>query len=202
MGMKIFEPITINGMTLKNRLGFPPFLNMPANEDCSINDQTIRWFEDRAKGGAGLVMTGAVLAGPEPDYNMLKLLGMTRVGLYDDRFIEGFSKMADVVHAHGAKFGVQLEGLGGVMGGNGPSLPPYPDPENPTSEMLKIHMDFEMPVAEVTIEQIEAVKTYFADAAARVKAAGCDCVQLHCAHGGATLNCSFISPYYNRRTDQ
>ena len=30
MGMKLFEPITINGMTLKNRMGFPPFLNMPA----------------------------------------------------------------------------------------------------------------------------------------------------------------------------
>jgi len=202
MGKKLFEPITINGMELKNRIGFPPFLNMPAEEDCSINDQTIRWFEDRAKGGAGLVMTGAVVAGPPPDLEMLKLMGLTRVGLYDDKFIDGFARMAAAVHAHGAKFGVQLEGLGGVMSGFGPSLPPYPGPENPTSDMLKIHFDFEMPVAEITIEQIEVVKQCFADAAARAKMAGCDCVELHCAHGGATLNCSFISPYYNRRTDQ
>jgi 2,4-dienoyl-CoA reductase-like NADH-dependent reductase (Old Yellow Enzyme family)/putative sterol carrier protein/thioredoxin reductase len=110
--------------------------------------------------------------------------------------------MAEAVHAHGAKFGVQLEGLGGVMAGFGPSLPPYPDPENPTSDMLKIHFGFDMPVNEITIEQIEEVKQCFADAAARAKRAGCDCVELHCAHGGATLNCSFISPYYNRRTDQ
>jgi 2,4-dienoyl-CoA reductase-like NADH-dependent reductase (Old Yellow Enzyme family)/putative sterol carrier protein/thioredoxin reductase len=202
MGKKLFEPFEINGMTLKNRLGFPPFLNMPAEEDCSINEQTIRWFEDRAKGGAGLVMTGAVEAGPPPDLEMLKLLGLTRVGLYDDKFIEGFARMAEAVHAHGAKFGVQLEGLGGVLSGHGPSLPPYPGPENATSDLLKIHYDFEMPVAEVTIEQIEEVKQCFADAAARAKQAGCDCVELHCAHGGATLNCSFISPYYNRRTDQ
>ena len=132
MGKKIFEPIEINGMTIKNRLGFPPFLNMPSEEDCSINDRTIRWFEDRAKGGTGLIMTGAVIAGPPPDLNMLKMMGMTRVGLFDDKFIDGFSRMADAVHAHGAKFGVQLEGLGSVMGGFGPSLPPYPDAENET----------------------------------------------------------------------
>jgi len=202
MGMKIFEPIEINGMKIKNRLGFAPFLNMPAEEDCSINDQTVRWFEDRAKGGTGLIMTGAVVAGPAPDLDMLKLLGMTRVGLHDDKFIDGFTRMADAVHAHGAKFGVQLEGLGGVMSGNGPSLPPYPNAEHPTTDMMKIHYDFEMPVAEITIEQLEEVKQCFADAAARAKKAGVDCVELHCAHGGATLNCSFISPYYNRRTDQ
>lgn len=202
MGKKIFEPIEINGMKLKNRLGFPPFLNMPAEQDCSINEQTVRWFEDRAKGGAGLVMTGAVVAGPPPDLDMLKLFQMTRVGLYDDKFIEGFARMAEAVHAHDAKFGVQLEGLGGVMSGFGPSLPPYPGEENPTVDMLKIHYDFEMPVAEITIEQIEEVKQCFADAAARAKKAGLDCVELHCAHGGATLNCSFISPYYNRRTDR
>lgn len=202
MAKKLFEPFEINGMKLKNRIGFAPFLNMPAEQDCSINEQTVRWFEDRAKGGTGLVMTGAVVAGPPPDLEMLKLFGLTRVGLYDDKFIEGFAKMADAVHAHGAKFGVQLEGMGGVMAGFGPSLPPYPNPENPTSDMLKIHFDLDMPVTEITIEQIEVVQQCFADAAARAKQAGCDCVELHCAHGGATLNCSFISPYYNKRTDQ
>ncbi|MBT4269028.1 MAG: NAD-binding protein [Deltaproteobacteria bacterium] len=202
MTKKIFEPFEINGMVLKNRLGFPPFLNMPAEEDCSTNDQTVRWFEDRAKGGAGLVMTGAVVAGPEPDYNILKMLGLTRVGLYDDKFIQGFTRIADAVHAHGAKFGVQLEGLGGPLSGKGPSLPPYPDAETETDDFLKILFNFEFPILEVTIEEIEAVKQSFADAALRAKKAGADCVELHCAHGGATLNCSFISPYYNRRTDQ
>jgi 2,4-dienoyl-CoA reductase-like NADH-dependent reductase (Old Yellow Enzyme family)/thioredoxin reductase len=200
--MKIFEPIEIKGMKLKNRIGFPPFLNMPANKDCSINAETIRWFEDRARGGAGLVMTGAVLAGPEPDYAMLEMLQLTRVGLFDDKFIEGLSRIADAVHAHGAKFGVQLEATGGPMSGKGPSLPPYPDEQNPTEDIFKILLNFEIPVTEVTLDEIEATKRYFADGARRAKQAGADCVELHCAHGGATFNCSFISPYYNRRTDQ
>lgn len=200
--MLLFEPIEIAGMKLKNRLGFPPLLNMPANKDCTINEGTIRWFEDRAKGGAGLVMTGAVLAGPEPDYAMLEMLQMTRVGLFDDKFIEGFARIAAAVHAHGAKFGVQLEGFGGPMSGFGPSLPPYPDAQNATDDFMKIFLNFEFPVVEVTLDIIEASKQCFADAALRAKKAGADCVELHCAHGGATYNCSFISPYYNRRTDQ
>jgi len=202
MTKKIFEPFEINGMVLKNRLGFPPLLNMPSNNDCTINDQTIRWFEDRAKGGAGLVMTGAVVAGPEPDFAMLEMLGMTRVGLYDDKFIDGFSRIADAVHVYGAKFGVQLEAVGGVMSGRGPSVSPYPDAEDATDDYFKIIYSFDVPVTEITIEEIEEAKQYFVAAAIRAKKAGADCVELHCAHGGATLNCSFISPYYNKRTDQ
>ncbi len=201
--MLLFTPIEINGMKLKNRLGLPPLLNMPANKDCTINDETIRWFEDRAKGGVGLVMSGAVVAGPDPDFAMLEMLQMTRVGLYDDKFIDGFARIADAVHAHGAKFGVQLESqTGGPMSGKGPSLPPYPDAENATDDFLKIFLNFEFPVTEVTIDEIEAAKQFFVDASLRAKKAGADCVELHCAHGGATFNCSFISPYYNRRTDR
>lgn len=202
MSMKVFEPIEINGMKLKNRLGFAPFLNMPAAGDGHINDQTVRWFEDRAKGGTGLVMTGAVLAGPAPDPGMMAATGMTWIGLYDDKYIEGFAKMAEAVHAHGAKFGVQLTGLGGPMSGRGPSLPPYPDQDNPTGDMMKVFFGFEVPVTEITIEELERVIQDIADAAARAKEAGVDCVELHCAHGGATLHNSFISPYYNRRTDR
>jgi 2,4-dienoyl-CoA reductase-like NADH-dependent reductase (Old Yellow Enzyme family)/thioredoxin reductase len=202
MTKKIFEPITINGMTIKNRLGFAPFLNMPANEDCTINDRTVRWFEDRARGGVGLVMTGAAVAGPEPDFAMLKAFNMTRVGLYDDRFIDGFARMADAVHKHGGKFGVQLESTKSVLFGKGPSQPPYPDSETATDDMLKVFRGLELPITEVTVEEIEESIEFFAAAALRAKQAGCDCVELHCAHGGATYNCSFISPYYNHRTDK
>lgn len=200
--MKVFEPIEINGMKLKNRLGFPPFLNMPAGENGHINDQTVRWFEDRAKGGAGLVMSGAVIAGPAPDPGRAAATGMSWVALYDDEYIEGFARMADACHAHGAKFGVQLTGLGGPLSGRGPSLPPYPDEAHETGDMMKVMYGFEIPVTEISVEELEGVMQDIADASARAKAAGVDCVELHCAHGGATLHNSFISPYYNRRTDR
>ena len=59
MRQKIFEPIEINGMKLKNRVGFAPMLNMPdVMTTFSITGRTIKWFEARAKGGAGLIMTG------------------------------------------------------------------------------------------------------------------------------------------------
>jgi len=197
--MKIFEPIDIKGMHLKNRIGMPPFLNMPADEENFINDETVRWFEARAEGGAGLVMTGTVM--PVEPSSQARLLGIRGVGIYDDKFIPGFARVAKALHAHGASFGVQM-GMGGPMAGMSPSLPPYPDEESATDELFFVLMGFRMPIVEISLEQIELFKDAIAQAAARAKAAGADCVELHCAHGGATLNCSFISPYYNRREDK
>jgi 2,4-dienoyl-CoA reductase-like NADH-dependent reductase (Old Yellow Enzyme family)/thioredoxin reductase len=202
MSKKIFEPIEIKGMKLKNRLGFAPFLNMPAAGDGHINDLTVKWFEDRAKGGTAFIMTGAVVAGPAPDSNLMAILGLEWIGLYDDKYIPGFARIADAVHAHGAKLGVQLTGSAGPMLGRGPSLPPYPDEEHATDHLINVFFGFDMPVTEVTVEEIEQVEQYIADAAARAKAAGVDCVELHCAHGGATFHNAFLSPYYNRRTDR
>jgi len=198
--MKIFDPIEIKGMRLKNRIGMPPFLNMPGAEGNFIDDLTIRWFEVRAKGGAGLLMTGTVMpVAPPPQAR--SLLGFRGVGIYDDKFIPGFAKLAKALHAHGGKLGVQI-GMGGPMGGTGPSLPPYPDERHATDELFFVMMGVRTPVREISVEEIELIENAIAQAAARAKAAGADCVELHCAHGGATLHCSFISPYYNRREDK
>ena len=198
--MKIFDPIGIKGMRLKNRIGMPPFLNMPGAEGNFIDDLTIRWFEVRAKGGAGLLMTGTVMpVAPPPQAR--SLLGFRGVGIYDDKFIPGFAKLAKALHAHGGKLGVQI-GMGGPMGGTGPSLPPYPDERHATDELFFVMMGVRTPVREISVEEIELIENAIAQAAARAKAAGADCVELHCAHGGATLHCSFISPYYNRREDK
>jgi 2-enoate reductase len=189
---RVFEPIEINGMKLKNRLGLAPLLNMPGVwTTFTVTDETIKWFEARAKGGAGLIMTGT-FAPP-----MLQIPGA------QDRFAE----MADVVHAYGTKLGVQI-GAGGVMLGVGPSLPPYPDKDHAKESFFEIITGKFSPfpdvtgVTEFTVEQIEQHVKDFAAAAAMLKEAGVDCVELHCAHGGATLYCSFISPFYNRREDE
>ena len=55
----IFEPFQIKNMKLKNRIGLAPMLNMPGVwTSFSITDETIAWFEARARGKAGLIMTG------------------------------------------------------------------------------------------------------------------------------------------------
>jgi 2,4-dienoyl-CoA reductase-like NADH-dependent reductase (Old Yellow Enzyme family) len=56
----IFEPFQIKSMKLKNRIGLAPLLNMLGVwTSFSITDETIEWFEARARGGAGLIMTGS-----------------------------------------------------------------------------------------------------------------------------------------------
>lgn len=187
----LFEPFQIKSMKLKNRIGLAPLLNMPGVwTSFSITDETIAWFEARARGGAGLIMTGS-FAPP-----MVAIPGWK----------ERFAKLAEVMHSHGARLGVQIVS-GGPLTGTGPSLPPYPnelDAKQAIMDLLKMGSGLPAPAEPqaLSVEEIEAHVQAFADTAAILKEAGVDCVELHCAHGGATLCCSFISPFYNRREDQ
>ena len=202
MERKIFQPIEIQGMKLKNRIGLPSLLNMPAGDDGFVSDLTIRWFEERAKGGAGLIMTGTVIPSPPAEGAPVGLLAALRgIGLFDDKFIPGFARLAEALHSHGARLGVQI-GMGGPMAGMAPSPPPYPDESHATDELFYVMMGLRVPVRELSIEEIEQIENDIAAAAARAKAAGADCVELHCGHVGATLHGSFISRFYNRRTDE
>jgi 2,4-dienoyl-CoA reductase-like NADH-dependent reductase (Old Yellow Enzyme family) len=187
----LFEPFQIKSMKLKNRIGMAPMLNMPGVwTRFSITDETIAWFEARARGGAGLIMTGT-FAPP-----------MVAIPGWKERFAE----LARVMHSHGAMLGVQI-GSGGPLLGVGPSLPPYPselDAKQAIMDLLKVGLGLPAPAEPkaLSVEEIEAQVQAFAGAAAILKEAGVDCVELHCAHGGATLCCSFISPFYNRREDR
>lgn len=198
--MKIFEPIEIRGMRLKNRIAFPPYLHQPAGQEASgVTDETVAWFETIARGEVGLVMTGAV--GPFP------MALFPRLSLGSDDCIPGFARLAEAVHAHGAKLGVQIA-MGGPLAGVGWSPAPYPDERRAKPSVFALMgqaaggFGAPLPIKELTAEEAELLQDGFAAAAARAKAAGADCVLLHCAHGGATLHCSSISPYYNRRTDK
>jgi 2,4-dienoyl-CoA reductase-like NADH-dependent reductase (Old Yellow Enzyme family)/thioredoxin reductase len=121
-------------------------------------------------------------------------------------FKERFTDLAEVMHSYGAKLGVQIVS-GGPLTGTGPSLPPYPnelDAKQAMGEILRTGSG--LPAAgephALSVEEIGLHVQAFANTAATLKDAGVDCVELHCAHGGATLCCSFISPYYNRREDE
>jgi 2,4-dienoyl-CoA reductase-like NADH-dependent reductase (Old Yellow Enzyme family) len=158
---------------------------MPREEDGRINDLTIRWFEERAKGGVGFIMTGAFIPAM----------------VLNPAAKDGFSRLAEAMHKYDCKIGVQIV-EGGPMGGNGPSPSPYPDETHPKVGQFDLMAGRILPIPEVSIEFIEEKERGFAAAAKVLKESGIDCVQLHCAHGGATLCCSFISPFYNRRTDK
>lgn len=191
MGKRIFEPIVINGMELKNRIGLAPLLNMPDVMTGRITDKTVEWLAVRARGGAGFIMTGALAP------MQIAIPGMK----------EGLARIAEACHAHGAKVAVQTV-AGGPLGGLGPSAPPFPNELNHKPTVFEYFtgsigfMPGQTEINAYTKEQLEEARDSFGAAAKTVKEAGIDAIELHCAHGGATLGCSTISPFYNHRDDE
>jgi 2,4-dienoyl-CoA reductase-like NADH-dependent reductase (Old Yellow Enzyme family)/thioredoxin reductase len=202
MARKILEPIDIKGMKLKNRIAFGPILAMPADPEGFVTSDTVRWFEDRARGGVGFIMSGTIVPLP-PDVLSKNAPMMSETGacIFDDKYIPGWTKLIEVIHSYGVKMGGQIAGPGPMMG-EGPSPSPYPDADSPAFGLFDLLAGTILPVEEITHERMQLMKGHFAAAAGRIKAAGFDCVELHCAHGGANLHASFLSPYYNRRNDQ
>lgn len=210
MEQMISQPIQIKGMALKNRIAFAPFYNMPATRDGRVCDLTIRWFEKRAQGGAGFLMMGGTNVTPfAPAYReFLQTAPMEDVpleGLVDDSHIPEWAKLAEKMHSYDCKIGMQL-GPPGVNGGNAPSPPPYPSEyhsiDEPTSAVFRAPSGSRgATIPEMSIEQIEEIIHTTAAVAARVKAAGLDCVEVHAGHS-ITLAANFLTPYYNRRTDK
>ncbi|MDD5190322.1 MAG: FAD-dependent oxidoreductase [Dehalococcoidales bacterium] len=199
---KVWEPIHINSLEIKNRIGLPSMVNMPGGEDGFISDSTIRWYEMRAAGGAGLIMTGAVVVTPptpeglarRKQFNMNKWVGVT-----DDKYIPGWQKMVAAMHKHGAKLGVQTVVLG-PQSGLAPSLPPYPDAKHAKLSNHE-YAGTMPPVIEVPTADIEKHIQDTVDVAVRLKKGHVDVFELHLSHGGANLYSAWLSPMYNRRTD-
>jgi len=200
--MKIFEPVQIKGMKLKNRIAMAPFANMPRAEDGSVNEVTIRWYEERAKGGVGLIVA-APLSVSTIDMSIPFQRTIRKVGtpFYDERQLVGYEKLAEVMHSYDVKIGPQIVGGGPMMGGQGPSPTPYPDEKYPKDGIFDVLLT-RMPTRELSVEEIEQHVHDFGVVAAKMKAAGMDFVEIHACHGGASMLSSFMSPFYNRRTDK
>jgi 2,4-dienoyl-CoA reductase-like NADH-dependent reductase (Old Yellow Enzyme family)/thioredoxin reductase len=198
---KIFEPIEIKGMKLKNRIGWPAWLLMPVGQDGFVSDQTIDWFKKRATGGVGFIMTGTIESMARPaDLGAIGATGKS-LTLEDDKYIPGWAKLVDVIHSYGVKIGGQFAAPGPILG-MAPSPPPYPDEAHAKFGQFDLMAGKILPAKEVTIAELKAIELAIAAACRRGKAAGFDCVELHCAHGAANLHSSMISPFYNRRTDE
>jgi 2,4-dienoyl-CoA reductase-like NADH-dependent reductase (Old Yellow Enzyme family)/thioredoxin reductase len=202
MTRRILEPIEIKGMKLKNRIGFAPLLTMPVQPDGSVYDETIRWFEERAKGGVGFIMTGSLEYMP-PDARLKDAPVSPEQGasLYEDRFIDGWTRLIEVIHSYGVKIGTQFPSPG-PMSGEGPSASPYPDAAHGQLGVFDLAAGTILPVEEMALYRMNYIKHSLAAGAGRAKRAGFDCVEFHCGHGGAGAHSSFLSPFYNRRTDQ
>jgi len=183
----IFTPITINQMTVKNRLIVPPMVTNYGNEEGEVTERLATYLEARAEGGFGLITLEATAVHPGGR-------GFPKgLGLWDDYQMEGLSQLAERVHRHGAKLSVQLYHAGrqtysALLGTQTVSASPIPCP-----------VCREVP-QELKISQIQGLVRAFGDAARRVRLAGADAVEVHGAHG--YLIAQFTSPYSNRRVDR
>lgn len=184
---KLFEPIKIGSMELKNRIVMPPMVRNWATEQGEVNDRIINHYRAVAQGGCAMIIT-------EASYIMPNAKGFKyQMGIHDDKLIPGWQKLADVAHAAGAKIGPQIYHAGrqthsSVTGM--PSVAPSPIP---------CPVEQEMP-HELTIPEIEEIEDAYAKAVKRAKRAGCDFAELHGAHG--YLITQFLSAYSNKREDK
>ena len=184
----LFSPIKIGTMEVKNRIVLPPMTVGYGAPDGTVTERHRDYYEARAKGGVGLIFTEAAAVHAERKYGLFPL------GLYDDAQIESWSELAEAVHRHGAKLAPQLMDPGpeGIM------LLTGKQPEGPSA--VAGRGVFRTVPRELSVGEIEAVIDDFAEAARRARDAGMDGIQIHAAHGYAMVG-SFMSPFFNKRTD-
>lgn len=185
----LFTPIHIGKMEVKNRIGLPPMTLGYGTEDGALSDRHCAYYEARAKGGAGLIVAEATAVNADRKY------GLRPLGLYDDSQLSGWEKLVEVVHPLGAKVGVQLMD----PGPEGMEMLTGIQPVGPSAVVSR--SVFRSIPRELTTGEVEAVVEDFAAAVLRARNVGLDCVQIHAAHGYAMVG-SFLSPFFNKRTDR
>ena len=188
----LLTPARIGPVEIKNRIVMPPMTTRTADEEGFVTDDSLAYYMARVRGGTGLVTVE--MASPEK-------CGRHRrheVGIYDDRFIPGLTRLVDAIHGGGAKASIQLGHGGGhtrvdICG------------ETPIAPSAIAHPVYETTFEtiipqEMTKARIAETTAAYAGAALRAQKAGFDCVEIHAAHG--YLISQFHAPFENRRSDE
>lgn len=184
---RIFQPITLNRMTLKNRLVMTA-MHLLYTEDGSVNQRTKDFYLARAKGGVGMIIAGGVAADPYIGYSHM-------LRMDQDRFIPGWKELADAVHAYDCKLCVQFLTPGRY--GRAEFVEGDDNVLSASDVYAKLTGSTPRPM---TKEDIRLIQERYAQAALRCKEAGIDGVEI--TAGSGYLICQFLSPVTNKRTDE
>jgi 2,4-dienoyl-CoA reductase-like NADH-dependent reductase (Old Yellow Enzyme family) len=183
----LFTPVDIGPVRIRNRLYSPP--HYPAYVDRATglpNEQALYYYEERAKGGVGLICQslGDVVSTSE-------CWPLTLINLCDKRVVPLLKEITARVHQHGAKIFLEIwhVGQGGTCFSTGrPALAPSAVPNASTTPKV------------LDREEIEEIIQAFAAAAVTVEECGYDGIILHGTHGYLIEN--FLSPFFNKRQDE
>lgn len=181
---KLFSPIRVGSLTLRNRIIFPPISTNLASVSGEVTDKLIYHYARRAKGGAALI----TLENACIDYPAT-MEGATQPRFDDKRFVPGLSHLVEEIHKYGALAFVELTHQG-LFASHLPAIAPSDVP---------LRLDGKHPHV-LNKEEIEKVADKFAQAALIAKKAGFDGVEIEAAHG--LLVNEFLSPVANKRTDE
>jgi 2,4-dienoyl-CoA reductase-like NADH-dependent reductase (Old Yellow Enzyme family) len=174
-------------MVLKNRFIRSATWENMATEDGHMTDKLYALYEELALGEIGLIVTGYanIVEEEQPNAGMM--------GIYNDSFIDEYSKLTQLVHQHDTNIVMQVA-YGGTKTthnvGDRVIYAPSNVPEKGTQTAGKA----------MTKEEIAYIVDAFAQASRRAQDAGFDGVEIHAAH--TYLINQFLSPYYNRRDDE
>ncbi len=177
----------IKTMELPNRAVLPPMGTNLGNADGTVSEANLAYLKRRAKGGPGLIITEISAVHPSG------VAINSELGAYDDRFIPGLKKLADVAHAAGCKVALQLHHAGReslYLLKEGKAIAP-----SPIRSLV-----FGLTPREITRDEIQEIIAAFGAAAFRARQAGFDAVEVHGAHG--YLLTQFLSSLCNKREDE
>lgn len=191
----LFEPLTIKGVTLRNRIGVSPMC-MYSYTDGFSNDWQLAHLGARAVGGAGLVIAEATAVEARGRITPYDL------GIWADEQIEPLARVTRFIKEHGAVAGIQIAHAGRKAGSKRPwetGEPQRPGWQGVAPSPMAFTPDSRIPHA-LNKDEITGIQAAFRDGAQRALAAGFEWLEIHAAHG--YLIHSFYSPLSNQRTDE
>lgn len=194
---KLFSPIKIGGVEIKNRAWVAPMCQYSAVEGV-IQDWHAVHYGSFITGGAGLVMVEASAVAPEGR------ITPACAGIWTDQQAQVWAEVPRFAQRFGVKTGIQLAHAGrkgsGIIPWKGVgTVPPSEGGWQTIAPTAEAFGNYETP-REMTLEDIEGIKAHFAASAERALGAGFDVIEIHAAHG--YLLHEFLSPLSNKRTDE
>lgn len=184
---KLFEPIKIRNMLLKNRLIMAPMATNFAANDGSVTNKMLDYYVERAKGGVGLIISESCYV------NNNGKGSLNRLGISRDDHIDGLKKLTEVVHQYDVKIAAELHHAGAQS-------PVYVINENCISSWSESYSEKDIPPRSASRREIQSIVNNFAAGAERAIKANFDAILIHAGHG--YLINHFLSPCVNHRKDE
>ena len=183
----IFSPIQIGKLWAKNRIKYASTETNYNYSDGFVSEKELAYIEAHARGGSGIVTTQGAYTDPKGEGQ--GYVGM--MGIWDDKYIPGLKKMADIIHQGDALACLQLMHCGRVGGIN---LPYTVGPSAVPQRLRRFR-----PQREMTVEDIEICIQEHIEGAVRAVEAGYEIIEVSGIVGYLISN--FVSSYTNKRTD-